>query len=119
MDHESSSNDSNVSTGTADAPEEVEDSFDINLTQIPVVERSRKRTFGNEDKSRDMDKVRNKSYRYIVTQLMEHEGITKHGKKAVEALMKEYAQLDKFNVFKPLDASSLTIRKRWPGPFEF
>ena len=49
----------------------------------------------------------------MVTQLMEHEGIMKHGEKAVETfIMKEYAQLDEFNVFKPLDASSLTKEEK-------
>ena len=52
------------------------------------------------------------SYRFMVTQMMEHEGIAKHGEKAVEALMKDYAQLDEFNVFKPLGASSLTVGEK-------
>ena len=38
--------------------------------------------------------------------------VAKHGEKAVEALMKEYAQLDEFNVFKQLDASSLTKEEK-------
>ena len=38
-----------------------------------------------------MDEVRNMLYRFMVTQMMEHEGIAKHGKKVFEALMKEYA----------------------------
>ena len=95
-----------------DATEEVYDSFDINLTQIPVSESSRERTFGNGDKPRDIDEVRNMSYQFMVTQMMKHEEIAKHGEKAVEALMKEDAQLDKLNVFKPLDAASLTVEKK-------
>ena len=59
-----------------------------------------------------MDEVRNMSYRFMVTQMMEHEGIAKHGEKAVEALMKEYAQLDEFNAFKSLDAASLTVEEK-------
>ena len=93
LDLDSSGKNSNVSTSTAeantDAPEEVNDSFDVNLMQIIVAEKSRARTFGNVDNPRDKDKVRNMIYRYIVTQLIEHEEIAKHGKKAVEALMKE------------------------------
>ena len=42
----------------------------------------------------------------MVTQMTEHEGIANHGEKAVNALMKEYAQLDKFKVFEPLDSAS-------------
>ena len=38
-----------------------------------------------------MDEVMNMSYHFMVTQMMEHEGIAKHREKAVEALMKEYA----------------------------
>ena len=48
----------------------------------------------------------------MVTQLMDHEGIAKHGEKVVEALMKEYAQLDEFNVLKLLDAASLTKEEK-------
>ena len=59
-----------------------------------------------------MDKVRNMYYRFMVTQMMEHEGIAKHGKKAVEALMKEYAQLDEFKVFEPLDSASLSKKEK-------
>ena len=112
LDLKSRSNDSNVSTSTADALEEADDSFDIHLTQIPATERSQERTFENRDKPRDMDEVRNMSYRFMVTQLMEHEGIAKHIEKAFEALIKEYAQLDEFNVFKPLGASSLTKEEK-------
>ena len=118
MDQESSSNDSNISTGTDDTPEEVDDLFDVNLTQIPVAERSRERTFGNGNKLRDMDKVKNMSYQYTVTQLMEHEGIMKHGKKAVEALMKE-----QLNWTNSTYLSHWTLlhspRKRRPYPFEY
>ena len=67
------------------------DPYHINLTQVPVVERPQERTFEKGDKPRDMNEVRNMSYRFMVTQMMEHEGIAKHGEKAVEALMKEYA----------------------------
>ena len=45
-----------------DATFDVDDSFDINLTQIPVAERPRERTFEKGDKTRDMDEVRNMSY---------------------------------------------------------
>ena len=59
-----------------------------------------------------MDEVRIMSYRFMVTQMMEHEGIAKHGEKAVEALMKEYAQLDEFKVFEPLDSASLSKKEK-------
>ena len=49
----------------------------------------------------------------MVTQMMEHEGIAKHGEKAVEALMKKYAQLDKFKVFEPLNSASLNKREKF------
>ena len=59
-----------------------------------------------------MDEVRNMSYRFMVTQMMEHEGIAKHSEKAVEAQMKEYAQLDEFKVFEPLDSASLSEKEK-------
>ena len=73
-----------------------------------MAERPRERTFEKGDKPRDMDEVRNMSYRFMDTQMMEHKGIAKHCEKAVEALMKEYAQLDEFKVFEPLDSASLS-----------
>ena len=48
----------------------------------------------------------------MVTQMMEHEGIAKHGEKAIEALIKEYAQLDEFKVFEPLDSASLSKKEK-------
>ena len=75
--------------------------------QILVAEESIERTFEKGHKPRDIGEVKNMSY-----QLMEHEGIAKHGEKTVRALMKEYAQLDEFNVFKPLDASSHTEEEK-------
>ena len=47
--------------------------------------------FVKGDKTRDIGEVKTMSYRFMVMQLMEHEGIAKHGEKVVEALMKEYA----------------------------
>ena len=64
-----------------DATMGVDDSFDINLTQIPVAERPRDRTFEKGDTPRDMDEVKNMAYRFMVTQIMEHKGIAKHGDK--------------------------------------
>ena len=84
----------------------------VNLTPVLVTERPREHTFEKGDKPRDMDEVRNMSYRFMVTQLMEHEGIAKHGEKAVQALMKEYAQLDEFKVFEPLDSASLSKKEK-------
>ena len=52
------------------------------------------------------------SFRFMVTQMMEHEGIAKHGEKAVEALMKEYTQLEEFKVFEPLDSASLSKKEK-------
>jgi len=75
-------------------------------------EESQERTFEKGEKPRDMDEVKNMSYRFMVTQMMEHEGIAKHGEKAVEALMKEYAQLDEFKVFEPLDSASLSKKEK-------
>ena len=59
-----------------------------------------------------MNEVKNMSYQFMVTQMMEHEGIAKHGEKAVDALMKEYAQLDEFKVFEPLDSASLSKKEK-------
>ena len=97
---------------TDDATVDIDDSFDINLTQIPVAERPRERTFEKGEKPRDMDEVKNMSYKFMVTQMMELKVIAKHGEKAVEALMKEYAQLDEFKVFEPLDSVSLSTKKK-------
>ena len=77
-----------------------------------MAERPRERTFEKGDKPRDMDEVRNMSYQFMVTQMMEHKGIAKHGEKAVEALMKEYAQLDEFKVFEPLDSASISKKEK-------
>ena len=55
------------------------------------------------------------SYRFMVTQMMEHEGIAKHGEKVVEALMKEYPQLDEFKVFEPLNSASLSKKEKARG----
>ena len=111
MDLESSSFDFSFSIDD-DATFDVDDSFDINLTQIPVAEKPRERTFEKGDKPRDMDEVRNMAYRFMVTQMMEHKGIAKHGEKAAEALMKEYAQMDEFKVFEPLDSASLSKKEK-------
>ena len=48
---------------------------------------------------------------------MEYEGIAKHGEKAVEALMTEYAQLDEFKVFKSHWTHPHSLRKRRLSPF--
>ena len=108
---ESSSFDFSISIND-DATMEVDDLFDINLAQIRVTERPRERTFEKGVKPRDMNEVRNMSYQFMVTQMMEHESIAKHEDKAVEALMKEYAQLDEFKVFEPLDSASLNKREK-------
>ena len=59
-----------------------------------------------------MDEVKNKSDRFMVTQMMDHEGIAKHEEKMVEALIKEYDQLDEFKVFETLDSASLSKKKK-------
>ena len=61
MDLESSSFDFSISIDD-DATVDTDDSFEINLTQIPVTERHLERTFEKGDKPRDMDEVRNMSY---------------------------------------------------------
>ena len=120
-DLESSSSD--FSVNIEDTPDEVVASLHnsfyegartgyINLTQIPVSERPQECTFEKGDKPRDMDKVKNMYYQLMVTKMMEHEGIAKHGEKAVEALMKEYAQLDEFKVFEPFDSASLSEKEK-------
>ena len=86
--------------------------YHINLIKVLVAERPWERTFEKGDKPKDMDEVRNMSYQFMVTQMMEHEGIAKHGEKAVEALMKENNQLDKFKVFEPLDAACIKEKTR-------
>ena len=43
-----------------------------------------------------------------MTQLSANAGIMKHGRKAQEALMAEFAQLDDPSVYEPLDPSKLT-----------
>ena len=120
LDLEASSSDFSINVD--DAPDD-KDSFlqshlfqscSVNLSQIlPQLQASKQsqghsqeRTFEKGDKPRDMDKLKNMSYRFMVTQMMEHKGITKHGEKVDEALMKEYDQLDEFKVFKPLDSAS-------------
>ena len=109
----------NIDDTTSDEEANVYESFyqstdpcHINLTQVLVAERPQELTFEKGDKPRDMDEVRNMSYRFMVTQVMEHKGIVKHGKKVVEALMKEYAQLDEFKVFETLDSASLSKKEK-------
>ena len=72
-------------SASVDASEEIDDLFDVNLMQTPVTEESRERTFEKGDKPRDISKVKNNSYWIMVAQLMEHEGIAKHGETAAEA----------------------------------
>lgn len=45
---------------------------------------------------------------HVMTQMTATAGIKKHGQEAVDALFKEFAQLDDKRVFQPLDASSLS-----------
>lgn len=59
------------------------------------------------------------SYRFMVTQLMEHEGIAKHSEKAVEAWMKEYAQLEEFKVFLSRWMLYPSARKKKLDPSEY
>jgi len=42
-------------------------------------------------------------------------GIKKHGKAAEAALMKEFAQLEELDVYKPIGANSLTRDKQGTG----
>ena len=47
-------------------------------------------------------------YQFIVTQMMAEKGIKKHGERVIKALLKEFAQLNDFNTFNPLDPTSLS-----------
>ena len=49
---------------------------------------------------------------YVMTQMHANAGIRKHGKKAIDALFQEFAQLDDQTVFKGVHASSLTKTQR-------
>jgi hypothetical protein len=63
-----------------------------------------------------MDESLDNIYKYIfghtMTQMTATAGIKKHGQAAVDALLQEFRQLDSKNVFEPLDASTLTAKKR-------
>ena len=49
---------------------------------------------------------------FVMTQMSAKAGIKKHGRKAEEALMKEFAQLEDLSVFEGLDATKLTKEQR-------
>ena len=49
---------------------------------------------------------------HIMTQMSATAGIKKHGQKAVDALFKEFSQLDEKSVFAPLHAKDLTPKQR-------
>ena len=49
---------------------------------------------------------------HVMTQMTAIAGIKKHGHKAVDALFKEFCQLDDRSVFAPLHATDLTIEQR-------
>ena len=49
---------------------------------------------------------------HVMTQMSATAGIKKHGQKAVDALFKEFCQLDEKSVFAPLHAKDLTPEQR-------
>ena len=52
--------------------------------------------------------LRGMTYQYLVnTQMNATKGIKLHDERAVEALLKEFAQLDNMNTFKPIKADSI------------
>jgi hypothetical protein len=48
----------------------------------------------------------------LLTQMTAAVGIRKHGEVAVNALLKEFCQLDDKSVFEPLDASALSREQK-------
>ena len=53
------------------------------------------------------------TYQYLVnTEMNATTGIKLHGERAVEALLKEFAQLDNMNTFKPIKADSIPKEER-------
>ena len=51
-------------------------------------------------------------FHYILNQMTAKAGITKHGKAAEEALMKEFAQLEELDVYKSVNVRTLTKEQR-------
>ena len=49
---------------------------------------------------------------FIFTQMSAQAGIKKHGQKAIDALLKEFIQLDNQDTFDPQDASKLTAQQK-------
>ena len=48
------------------------------------------------------------TYKFVVdTQMNADKGVKMYGKRAVEALLKELAQLDDMNIFKPIMPNSM------------
>ena len=53
------------------------------------------------------------TYQYLVnTQMNTTKGIKPQGERAIEALLKEFAQLDNMNTFKPIKADSISKQER-------
>jgi hypothetical protein len=63
-----------------------------------------------------MDESLDNIYKYIfgytTTHMTATAGIKEHGQAAVDALLREFCQLDSKNVFEPLDASTLTASQK-------
>jgi hypothetical protein len=54
-----------------------------------------------------------KIHHFVMTQMSANAGIRKHGRKAKEALLAEFAQFEELGVYEPVDASTLTrVQKR-------
>ncbi|KAI2502776.1 Reverse transcriptase (RNA-dependent DNA polymerase) [Fragilaria crotonensis] len=51
-------------------------------------------------------------FAYTMTQMSANAGIKKHGRKAMEALMAEFAQLEDLTAYEPLDPTKLTRAQR-------
>jgi hypothetical protein len=69
-----------------------------------------------QQEANKMDESLDNIYKYIFGHIMTHTtataGVKKHGEAAVDALLQEFCQLDRMNVFEPLDASTLTASQK-------
>jgi Reverse transcriptase (RNA-dependent DNA polymerase) len=52
------------------------------------------------------------TFGHVFTQMSAKAAIKKHGSAAVDAMMAEFAQLQNFSVYKPLDSTKLTHKKK-------
>jgi hypothetical protein len=59
------------------------------------------------------DDIHRYIFGHVMTQMTATAGIKKHGERAVDALFKEFCQLDDKSVFLPVDAKSLTRDQKY------